>query len=110
MQTASHLKCEKLKNIQSKLNFENDSSISDVFRYDLVEAFTKANIPLYKLQNPHLKKCIVSISQKRIKDESFYRKFTLNNVYANHIKKLKNFYAEILIYLIFDETIDASRR
>ncbi len=34
----------------------------------------------------------------------------MNDVYANHIKKLKDFYADMPIYLIFDETIDASGR
>lgn len=51
----SHLKKKQIKERQMRLEYDSDSYVKNTFHYNLVNAFSKANIPLYKLQNPHLK-------------------------------------------------------
>jgi hypothetical protein len=111
MNTASHIKLSKNNGFQSRLPLESyvNSSNSD-FDNELLIAFAKANIPIQKLQNVDLKAFLEKYTSRRIKSESFYRKFILEPIYENSKMKLKSKYLNKEIYFIFDETTDSLGR
>ncbi|KAG0442596.1 hypothetical protein DMUE_0158 [Dictyocoela muelleri] len=78
-----------------------------MFNRDLKEAFTAANIPLYKLQTPDLKYFLREYTNKTIHDASYYRKI-LNPLFLEQKEKIFNLLRNQDIYLLFDETTDVN--
>jgi hypothetical protein len=93
----------QIKEKQSRLNF-TCKSLSKYFHIKLVNAFTKADILLFKLQNKYIKELLEDMGQVEIRDESFYRKIIMEEVFVCHMKKLKRLYCEKKLYIVFDKT------
>ena len=110
IRSRTHNDCVKLKSTQSRLNFtkQSNSPILESFDAKLVTAFAGANIPLYKLINPKIKAFLEEFTGRKIKDESFYRRNMLEEIFKSKCENLKNFYMNKPIYLVFHETTDAS--
>ncbi len=103
----AHANSAQIKEKQTRLNFACKSSSKD-FHIKLVNAFTKADIPLFKLQNKYIKELLEDIGQVEIRDESFYRKIIMEEVCDCHMKKLKRLYCDKKLYIVFDETTDSN--
>ncbi|KAG0422638.1 hypothetical protein DMUE_6193, partial [Dictyocoela muelleri] len=73
----------------------------------LVEAFSAANIPLFKLQCPALKSFLREYTGKHIHDESHYRKM-IPDVYSAKRKLIFSILRDKYIFLMFDETTDSN--
>ena len=112
MRVASHTERLHLKETQTRLNLEkrNSSSLLDTFDAKLVLAFTNANIPLHKLNNECFKEFLQEFTNQKIKDESFYRKNILEEIYSVKYREIKQRYCDKPVYLVFDETTDAAGR
>lgn len=109
LSTKLHLGNEINIRKQTMLDFERKAS-NDIFNRALLLAFARANIPVFKLENTHLKNFLEEYTGRKILDESAYRKQILDVVYHDHLSKIKNFYMDKDVYLCFDETTDAAGR
>ncbi|KAG0441790.1 hypothetical protein DMUE_0789 [Dictyocoela muelleri] len=85
------------------------SSQNIIFDNNLIEAFTSANIPLFKLQNSVLSDFIQKYTGHIINDESYYRKLMVP-IYENRIRTIFSKFKGEDILLMFDETTDVNGR
>jgi hypothetical protein len=85
---------------QEALNFKSD----DTFYSDLCEAFTAANIPLHKLQNPVPKAFLAKDTDRHIPDDSTLRKNYIPGCYKKKIMtSIQNKVADNYIWVSADE-------
>jgi len=101
----AHRNAEKSKYLQTRLNVEVDSKD---FHSELLLAFAESNIPIHKLESKSLKLFLERWTGKTIKDESFYRKTLLDEIYKKKFDYIKNEISKVNIYLIFDESKNSS--
>ncbi|KAI5154192.1 hypothetical protein ENBRE01_3319, partial [Enteropsectra breve] len=107
LKTAHHLNNEQKCKIQTRINF---SGTNDRFHHNLLTAFIKADIPIHKINNEHFRNFLEVGMQRKINDESFYRKNILKDLYDEEMIKIKDFYCNKPLFLCFDETTDVSGR
>jgi hypothetical protein len=90
----------------------SDENFETTCEFDvaLLKALCAAQIPLSKLENPVFKAFLENYTKFIIKSESWYRKTLLSKIYTNEIKKKYEELHDKNIYLMFDETTDASGR
>ena len=80
MKSKIHLVNQKTNSLIPKFNFE-PLNYDYNLHFELLSAFVKANIPIHKLNNPHLKRFIQKIGKFKLKDESPYRKTLLDDIF-----------------------------
>lgn len=104
--------CINKEKYVGQLTLEETCSLltkNETFDRRLIEAFTAANIPLYKLQTPVFKKFLEDTTGMNIHDESYYRKMIVP-LYAEKQKEIFERLKNQDIFLLFDETTDANGR
>lgn len=88
-----HTKFSKLVETKKSLSNMNDQE----FNSKICEAFTVANIPLSKLDNPHLKNLLEAISSKPIRKS--------NSMRTHHLPKIAANYREQVIAYLQDKKV-----
>lgn len=86
------------------------SSDGDKFSMDICEAFTAADIPLYKLSNQPFRAFLEQYCGRRIPDESTLRKNYLQRCYQNVIEEIRSDLEDQYIWISIDESTDATGR
>lgn len=111
LRSLSHKSSTERKTIQTRLQLERHfDSNKDSFHSEILELFVKMNIPIYKLQDENLKTFISKYTGKKLLDESMYRKAFLEKVFTKKQNEVRDLLKNENIYLMFDETTDASGR
>lgn len=92
-------------------SFENQGKLSQ-FSLDLCLAFTAADIPLYKLENPALRKFLEMYlkTSDPIPHDSTLRKRYLAIAYNNTMKMIQESVAGKKVWISIDETVDVVGR
>lgn len=80
------------------------------FSMDLCRAFVSADIPLFKLKNPELRKFLVKYTNFEPPDESTLRKTYLHRCYEQTLQHIRSECAHQNIWVCMDETTDSSGR
>ena len=88
-------------------SFQQDSAKNKFFE-DITSAFIEANIPLYKVNHPSVKRLLEQYTGKSVPDESTLRKNYVTDLYKQAIAKVKAALQGRDIYVILDETTDAT--
>jgi hypothetical protein len=100
-------KSQLSQHIKTKMHQEAlNSESGDTFYSDLCEAFTAANIPLHKLQNPVLKAFLAKYTDRHIPDDSTLRKNYIPGCYKKIMTSIQNKVADNYIWVSADETTD----
>lgn len=120
LKTAKHLKNVSLKKSAKqymlKVNTTNEATCStfgpqlSTFNKDLREAFTYADIPLYKLEHPKLRAFLETYIKQTIPRESTLRKHYVPLIYAKTVQEIRDSIKDNLIWVSLDETPDACKR
>ncbi|XP_017470729.1 PREDICTED: uncharacterized protein LOC108362303 [Rhagoletis zephyria] len=80
------------------------------FCMDLCEAFIAADIPLGKLNNPHLNTFLKKYTSERIPSESALRKTYIDKLYAKQLERIKSALKGNFLWVSVDETTDIQGR
>lgn len=80
------------------------------FFFELTEAFIAANIPLFKLNHPVLKKFLEKEMKKTIPHRTTLEHNYIDKVYDATISTIKSTIGDFPVYLIVDETQDVEQR
>ena len=80
------------------------------FAIDLCEAFTNADIPLYKLENEKLRKFLFTYTKQTIPDRSTISKSYIDKVYAEKLGLLQQKLLNEKLWISIDETTDIKDR
>lgn len=88
--TEFHLKCLKKSSNNSKQMLLGDETKpkTSSFNEDLCMSLIAANIPWFKLQNPHFRDFLQNYTKKHIPDESTLRKSFLHPCYVKNVSFL----------------------
>jgi hypothetical protein len=108
---AKNANINKQKMISECLDTASSSqSIKDTFNKDLTACLVEANIPLYKVNHPSVKKFLTKYTTHHVPDESTLRKFHVKVLYDTNIANIKMDIGEDAFYLIIDESTDVEQR
>ena len=110
--TSSHLLNIKKKKPKAQfLTTPACSSKQSTFNLELTKALISADIPLYKLQNKHLRNFLERyIKDVNIPSESCLRKSCVDGVYTETITSIRKQVGANPIYVVTDETTDLCGR
>lgn len=120
LKTAKHLKNVSLKKSAKqcilKVNPSNEATCSTSgpqisnFNMELCEAFTSADIPLFKLEHPKLRSFLETHIKQTVPHESTLRKHYVPLIYEKTVQEIRDSIKENIIWVSLDETTDACKR
>lgn len=113
MHKAAVIRKRKVAQNDHSLEFPESLELNpkqSVFSAELCDTFISAGIPLWKLQNVHLRNFLEKYTQRRIPTESSLRKCYLEKNYERTLRNIRDQVGEKHIWVSIDETTDVTGR
>ena len=110
-----HAKTEKHQNHAKNLTtiqttLKTVTHVQSTFNKALCKMLVAADIPLWKVQNPHFRQFFLEFCSKRIPDESTLRRFVLPELYLDKLSEMRAAFKDKFLWVAIDETTDSCGR
>ena len=98
--TLKHQECIKINEGQSRLQLLLADTSDEMFHTEFYEALLQSNIPIFKIDNIHFRNFLQKYTGRKLKDESSYRKQTLDKMYLKKRNFVKSEYSDKHLYML----------
>ena len=110
LKTRFHLENLNSSKKQTALNFVIEKELPNSIEHQLLDALIDSNCPFNIFNNKKFSDFFLNNFNWRIKEESYFRKYLIDDLYNKRLEIVKNIFKEKNFGVYIDETLDSRMR